>query len=104
MRKLFSVMFFLFESPAACYADGSQIDLLAGFIDDIQGMVVGDRRLLDFTIEDEAYADNLRGLQVVCDVTLKELFTWELPQVALLKLYHVWHTLGCWSPKLFTTD
>ena len=46
-------------------------------------MVPGDRRLLDYTLEDEAFDEQMRGMEVVCDVNLRELFSWELPQVQI---------------------
>ena len=53
----------------------------AGFIDDIQGMQAGDRRELEYTLPDTWWEPTLQGTEVMCNVTLKELFTWELPKV-----------------------
>lgn len=60
----------------------SRVLLLAGFIDDIQGMNVGERRELDYTLPDTWWEPSIKGTEVTCNVALKELFMWELPKAS----------------------
>ena len=45
------------------------------------GMAVGETRVLRDTVPDTWWETSMRGSSLDCTVTLKEVFSWELPEV-----------------------
>ena len=64
----------------------------AGVVDGIMGMNVGEERVLEQTVGDAWWEpEGLAGIPVRCDVALKEVFQWNVPEVSgrLLDRLHV---------------
>jgi hypothetical protein len=63
-----------------CYAGHARAGVIAG----MEGMTVGEERSISATIGDTWWEPGaLRGVDTRCDVALKELFEWDLPEVLL---------------------
>ena len=56
----------------------------AGVVEGIMGMNVGDKRALESVVGDAWWEpEGFAGIPVRCDVTLREIFEWDVPEVGL---------------------
>lgn len=55
---------------------------IAGVVDGLVGMSVGEERSIVSTVEDTWWEEkNLKGVDIRADISLVELFDWDLPEV-----------------------
>lgn len=61
---------------------------LAGIVDDMMGMTVGETRTIDQVVPDtwweNGLEEGLRGSKIQCDIQIRELFSWDLPEVRVI--------------------
>ena len=54
---------------------------MTGIVDDLVGMNVGDSKSVQHVVPNAWWEFDLRGSDIICDIKMRELFSWDLPQV-----------------------